>query len=135
MWKLLANLTLTIVIGGISVSVFAEGIADTRMSAKKVKVIRTTNLVKGVVINPSKPTGLVVTTESGYVCSTENGLCVCSGDATSEDCQAMAKNICKRDKNGEVGLSCNGITCSCEWGSGPQVGGLGGTPAQTQGTQ
>jgi hypothetical protein len=87
-------------------------------------------LVKGVKVNAGK---LHVASESGYTCSTENGKCVCLGDADSEDCQAMAENICKTDEHGDVDLSCNGIICSCDWGSALGVDGVDGNIPQTQG--
>lgn len=135
MSRILARLLLAVAIAAASTGLVGEAMAETRPPLKKIKVMPTTTLVKGVAINPSRPTGLVVTTEQGYVCSTENGLCVCAGEATSDDCRAMAENICKRGDNGTVDLSCNGITCSCEWRTGPQVGGLGGQPAETQGAR
>jgi hypothetical protein len=77
---------------------------------------------------------LHVAVESGYTCSSENGKCVCRGDADSEDCQAMAENICRTDEHGDVDLSCNGIICSCDWGSGPGFDDLDGDIPQTQGS-
>ena len=87
-------------------------------------------MVNGVKVNFGK---LHVATESGYTCSSENGKRICLGDADSDDCQAMAANICKRDENGDVDLSCTGIICSCDWGSGPSIDVLDDNPHHTQG--
>ena len=68
---------------------------------------------------------------SAFNCSTENGLCICVGGPESEDCTEMAEKSCKTDERGDVDLSCNGTTCSCEWKLSGLPSGVGGTTQQT----
>ena len=68
--------------------------------------------------------GEVALHSSGYICDVSNDTCLCAGDASSEDCQAMFENICPRDSDGNPIYTCLPGGCTCSIGSG--AGGVGG---------